>query len=491
MAEQMEESPERLARPLVRLASMMGVATSYTGLSRDFHEISDETLVAILGALGIDATSDEAIEKAIADITRERHLRLIDPTVLHTVGKETHVTLRTGITEPAQVTLILENGERFEGELRLNAMPEAKVREIDGKFIAESDLIIPAELPVGYHTLHVESGERSENATLISAPERIEMLDPMKNGALWGWMAQLYSIRSADSWGVGDYTDLRTLLTDGKRYTDADFLLVNPLHAAEPVVPLTPSPYLPVSRRFVNFTYIRPEDIPEFNLIDGEAKGRIRAAHEKVERFNNDAQLIDRDAMWLEKKPALREIFDAGLSQERQREFDEYKARCGEDLEAYATWCLCYELWGAPEDKPDSWIHKMDKQSPEVIALRERHADTLEFYRWLEWTATQQLHLAQEAARTAGMKIGIMSDMAVGVHPLGSEVWWNPERFAKGATVGAPPDMFNQQGQNWSQPPLSPLALKNTGYLSYREMVRGMFDGACDVSITPIIGLFR
>lgn len=133
----------------------------------------------------------------------------------------------------------------------------------------------------------------------------------------------------------------------------------------------------------------------------------------------------------------------------------------------------------------------MTKESPEVIDLREKHADELEFYRWLEWTATQQLHLAQEAARTVGMKIGIMSDMAVGVHPLGSEVWWNPERFAKGATVGAPPDMFNQQGQNWSQPPLSPLALKNTGYLSYREMVRSMFDCAGAVRIDHILGLFR
>ena len=111
----MEESPERLARPLVRLASMMGVATSYTGLSRDFHEISDETLIAILGALGIDATTPEAIEQAITAITREQNLRLVDPTVLHTVGKETHVTLRTGITEPSQITLILENGEPFEG----------------------------------------------------------------------------------------------------------------------------------------------------------------------------------------------------------------------------------------------------------------------------------------------------------------------------------------------------------------------------------------
>ena len=314
----MEESPERLARPLVRLASMMGVATSYTGLSRDFHEISDETLIAILGALGIDATTPEAIEQAITAITREQNLRLVDPTVLHTVGKETHVTLRTGITEPAQITLILENGEPFEGELQLNPMPEAKVREIDGKFVAESDLVLPADLPVGYHTLHVESGDHTENATLISAPERIEMLDPMKDGSLWGWMAQLYSIRSADSWGVGDYSDLRTLLTDGKRYTDADFLLVNPLHAAEPVVPLTPSPYLPVSRRFVNFTYIRPEDIPEYNMLDGEAKAKIKAEHTSVEAFNADPQLIDRDAMWLEKKPALRTIFDASSTSTRR-----------------------------------------------------------------------------------------------------------------------------------------------------------------------------
>lgn len=89
------------------------------------------------------------------------------------------------------------------------------------------------------------------------------------------------------------------------------------------------------------------------------------------------------------------------------------------------------------------------------------------------------------------MEIGIMSDMAVGVHPLGADVWWHPERFAKGATVGAPPDMFNQQGQNWSQPPLSPLDLEATGYQTYRNMVQGMFARAGAVRIDHILGLFR
>lgn len=84
-----------------------------------------------------------------------------------------------------------------------------------------------------------------------------------------------------------------------------------------------------------------------------------------------------------------------------------------------------------------------------------------------------------------------MADMAVGVHPSGSDVWWNPECFAKGATVGAPPDYFNQQGQDWSQPPLNPIELENTGYLTYRHMVQGMFAHAGAVRIDHILGLFR
>lgn len=86
---------------------------------------------------------------------------------------------------------------------------------------------------------------------------------------------------------------------------------------------------------------------------------------------------------------------------------------------------------------------------------------------------------------------GVMADMAVGVHPLSSEVWWCPERFAKGATVGAPPDMFNQQGQDWSQPPLNPIYLDRTGYKVYRDMVHNMFTHAGAVRIDHILGLFR
>lgn len=489
MTEQTENAT-RLARPLIRLAKLVGVATSYVGMSHDYHEIEDDVLVAVLKALGIDASNDEAINQSITSIKSERETRVVAPTVLHIVGKESKVAVHGGMFDVPEASITLENGKQFTGKISHEG-GEKIAHEINGSFFFTSYLVLPADLPEGYHTLEVTVGSETETATVISAPEKIELLDDMKNGSLWGWMSQLYSIRSKGSWGVGDFEDLKTMLVEAKKKTGSDFMLINPMHAAEPVPPLTPSPYLPISRRFINFSYIRPESMPEYLTLSHEDRAEVDALHEQVELLNDDARLIDRDAMWRVKKHALWVIYKAGRTKARQDEFDRYLAECGDEIESYATWCLCYDKWGAPSDDADNWVRKYNRDSEEVAQLREKFPDTLEFYRWLEWVATDQLHAAQQAARKAGMKIGIVADMAVGVHPAGSDVWWNPERFAKGATVGAPPDMFNQQGQDWSQPPLNPIALEQTGFRVYRDMVHDMFANAGAVRIDHILGLFR
>ena len=489
MTEQTENAT-RLARPLIRLAKLVGVATSYVGMSHDYHEIEDDVLVAVLKALGIDASNDEAINQSITSIKSERETRVVAPTVLHIVGKESKVAVHGGMFDVPEASITLENGKQFTGKISHEG-GEKIAHEIDGSFFFTSYLVLPADLPEGYHTLEVTVGSETETATVISAPEKIELLDDMKNGSLWGWMSQLYSIRSKGSWGVGDFEDLKTMLVEAKKKTGSDFMLINPMHAAEPVPPLTPSPYLPISRRFINFSYIRPESMPEYLTLSHEDRAEVDALHEQVESLNDNARLIDRDAMWRVKKHALWVIYKAGRTKARQAEFDRYLAECGDEIESYATWCLCYDKWGAPSDDADNWVRKYNRDSEEVAQLREKFPDTLEFYRWLEWVATDQLHAAQQAARKAGMKIGIVADMAVGVHPAGSDVWWNPERFAKGATVGAPPDMFNQQGQDWSQPPLNPIALEQTGFRVYRDMVHDMFANAGAVRIDHILGLFR
>lgn len=489
MTEQTENAT-RLARPLIRLAKLVGVATSYVGMSRDYHEIEDDVLVAVLKALGIDASNDDAIEQSIAAIQRERNIRIIPPTVLHVVGKESKVEVHGGALDVPEASITLEDGETYAGKIEHEGGNGAAV-EVDGGFVCTSYLVLPADLPEGYHTLEVTVGGKTEIATVISAPEKIELLDDMKEGSLWGWMSQLYSIRSSGSWGIGDYEDLKTLLVESKKKTGADFMLINPLHAAEPVPPIEPSPYLPISRRFINFSYIRPESMPEYAVLSPEDKAKVDELHEQVKPLNGNARILDRETMWRTKMQALWIIYKSGLSAQRQAEFDQYLAEVGDEIESYATWCLCYDKWGASNGSDDDWVRKYNRDSEEVAQLRAQYPDTLEFYRWLEWVATEQLHAAQQAAREAGMKIGIVADMAVGVHPAGSDVWWNPERFAKGATVGAPPDMFNQQGQDWSQPPLNPIALEQTGYKVYRDMVHGMFSNAGAVRIDHILGLFR
>lgn len=489
MTEQTENAT-RLARPIIRLAKLVGIATSYVGMSRDYHEIEDDVLVAVLKALGIDASNDGAIEQSITTIQRERDTRIVPPTVLRVVGKESKVEVHGGALDVPEASIMLEDGGAYAGKIELEGGSDTVV-EVDGGFVCTSYLVLPADLPEGYHTLEVTVGGKTEIATVISAPEKIELLDDMKEGSLWGWMSQLYSIRSSGSWGIGDYEDLKTLLVESKKKTGADFMLINPLHAAEPVPPIEPSPYLPISRRFINFSYIRPESMPEYAVLSPEDKAKVDELHEQVKPLNGNARILDRETMWRTKMQALWIIYKSGLSAQRQAEFDQYLAEVGDEIESYATWCLCYDKWGASNGSDDDWVRKYNRDSEEVAQLRAQYPDTLEFYRWLEWVATEQLHAAQQAAREAGMKIGIVADMAVGVHPAGSDVWWNPERFAKGATVGAPPDMFNQQGQDWSQPPLNPIALEQTGYKVYRDMVHGMFSNAGAVRIDHILGLFR
>lgn len=485
------ESQRRLARPLIRLAQRNNVATSYIGQTGDYNEIDDVVIVQVLAALGVDASSDKAIAQSLQEEVKAEKTSLLPGTVFAQLGTASPVVVHHRLGYIPSASIVLEDGTAFGEHIEISAGTEDAAYPDGKSFFVTSRVVIPGTVPMGYHTLTVSAGDEHESATLIVAPAKVPLLPEMEKGQLWGWMAQLYSIRSHDSWGVGDFEDLRTLLTEAHKGTGADYMLVNPLHAAEPVSPLTPSPYLPDSRRFVNFTYIRPQSIPEYDQLTSEAKARVSELHQRAEVLNSSVHGIDRNAMWEAKMPALREIFAVERSAERREEFEKYKREQGSDLDAYATWCVAFEQWGLPTDSPTSWIKRNPIGSRPVRDLLAKHRDDFEFYRWLEWVANEQLKAAQAGAEDAGMRIGLMLDMAVGVHPLGSDVWAKPEQFAKGATVGAPPDFYNQQGQNWSQPPLNPRYLEKTGYQPYRDLIHNMFATAGALRIDHILGLFR
>jgi 4-alpha-glucanotransferase len=126
-----------------------------------------------------------------------------------------------------------------------------------------------------------------------------------------------------------------------------------------------------------------------------------------------------------------------------------------------------------------------------VAAFREEQADSVDFHSWMQWLIDEQLAATQGAAREAGMAIGVMHDLAVGVHPEGADAWALQDVLAPGVGVGAPPDMYNQMGQNWHQPPWRPDALAEAAFLPYRDMLRTVLNHAGGLRIDHVLGLFR
>jgi 4-alpha-glucanotransferase len=311
----------------------------------------------------------------------------------------------------------------------------------------------------------------------------------MPEGSVWGFMTQLYAVRSRASWDHGDLVDLRELARWSAADLGAGFVLVNPLHAPSPSPPLEPSPYLPVTRRFVSPLYLRVEEVEEFDRLDDLARGQVERIAAAQRRWNTSGSLLDRDAVWEAKRTALAFVHAVPRSPARQSAYERFRELEGDGLLDFATWCALAEVHGGVWA---TWPEELcDPASPAVAAARADLGDRIDFYCWLQWLADEQLAAAQEEATGAGMALGIVHDLAVGVHPHGADTWALQDVMAAGVTVGAPPDAFNQQGQDWSQPPWRPDQLAAAAYRPYRDMLRTVLRHAGGIRVDHVPGLFR
>jgi len=312
---------------------------------------------------------------------------------------------------------------------------------------------------------------------------------PAPGGRSWGFAVQLYSLRSRGSWGHGDLRDLADLAAWSARDLGAGFVLINPLHAAEPQPPISPSPYLPMSRRWVSPLYLRIEDIPEYRDLSYSERKRLTLLSQPLRQASQTAALIDRDAVWTAKREALETLRKVPLADERQAAFAEFRAGHGRALEDWAAWCALAEVHG-----PDfrTWPARLrDPRSAEREVRRGDLAAQAEFHTWVQWLVSSQVAAAQEAARAAGMSIGIVADLAIGAHPGGADAWSGQEFFARGFTVGAPPDAFNQRGQDWGLPPMHPRALAAAGYRPLADLIGAGLSLGGGLRIDHVMGLSR
>jgi len=501
---------ETVSPALAALATECGVATGYEDGQGRWHDAGARTLRAVLAALGVDAGDDDAAaSRALERVRLRPWRRVLPPTVVAREGWTPRVRVRVPHGAALRVEVDLEDGGSPRPVRQLDVWVDP--REVDGVTTGCATVELPADLPPGWHRLvalvdghdpredagtgaarDADSGTVADRgtavATLLVTPASTPVPPGLDERRATGLAAQLYQVRSEHSWGVGDLADLADLADWASRELDSDFVLVNPMHAAEPFPPLGPSPYLPTSRRFASPLYLRVEDVDEFAYLPPADQERVAELARRA-RAANAEDSIDRDRSWELKLEALRILFAAGLSGRRAARFGEYVASEGEGLRDFATWCAI-----AREHGPDwrRWPEGLrSPRSAEVQRYRSEHAEEVRFHLWLQWLVAEQRADAQNCALRAGMRLGIVHDLAVGVHPDGADAWALTDALARGVSVGAPPDMYNQRGQDWGQPPLRPDALAAEGFATFRELVRTAFRDAGGIRIDHILGLFR
>ncbi|MFC9116878.1 4-alpha-glucanotransferase [Streptomyces sp. NPDC057092] len=450
---------ETPSEALSRLAALHGVATSYSP-SPDVTVAASATAVTLaLAALGVDTSTDAAVRDALEARAQEIAERLLPPTV---VGRGTRAP---------DALAALPAGTRLE------------IRTEDGGTRASAE-----GLPPGVHLLTATAPDgRTARSHLVVAPPRL----PAPEGRSYGLLVQLYSLLSRRSWGMGDLADLGELAGWAGRDLGAGFVQVNPLHVAVPGPPTDPSPYRPSSRRFPDPVHLRVEDVPEFAHV--EDRDRLRGLLERAARLReavlDKGELIDRDAVWEAKREALELVREVPLGPGRAAALRAFRAGQGQALQDHATWYALAEVHG-----PDwrRWPAALrDPRSAETARARDELRDRVDFHSWLVWLTDGQLTAAQRAAREAGMPVGIVHDLAVGVHPTGADAWAQQEYFAAGMSAGAPPDAFNARGQDWGLPPWRPDRLAESGYAPFRDLLRALFRYAGALRIDHVMGLFR
>ena len=489
---------------LDQLARQRGIGDAYHNYRGELLWISRQTKKALLDAMGYPTQDAASIEQVLRQGDAERFALLERVAVVHP-GKMS-VTIAVPADELDQRVewrLTTEAGPALTGRARAADLDEHERREIGGRWLTRRALALPDDLPPGYHELQVSIGNGANaSCALVVAPRScFEPRVLQEGGRLWGAAVQLYTLRSASNWGMGDFADLEEVV----RWcapSGAAFVGLNPLHALFPGNPWHFSPYSASSRHFLNVLYIAVERVAEF-AESAEARAMVAAAdfQEELERLRATPN-VDYPGVARAKLSVLRVLFEHFRREQRSRstpralQFDAFKLERGEPLRLHALHDAIDEhlraldrdrYWGWPV-----WPEELrDPAGEGVRKFSAEHAEAVEFHAWLQWLADAQLGAAQKLARELGMPIGLYGDYAVGVNPSGSETWSDQALYRKTAGVGAPPDALALKGQDWGIPPQDPNVLVAEQYQPFRHLLAANMRHFGALRLDHVMALFR
>ena len=477
---------------LQRLAAAAGIETSFQDNWGQEHRVSDETLRALLAAMGVATDFPGAIAEGLNRFEAEPWSRPMEPAwVLREDGRGSRlpIVLAAAANEGAhEWVLEREDGEVDSGTFRPGDLPLLDRGDPNGESLERRGLTVPASLPMGYHRLRLRGsglGTRSEaQTTLIATPGQAYLPPNRLRGedGVWGFAVQVFSLRSSSGWGIGDFSDLGRFVR-GSAAAGADIVGLNPLHALFAGRLGRGGPYSPSSRTFLNYLYLAIEEIPDF-AESGTAREIVGGAEfqRRLSMLNAKA-IIDHADVAGCKLRVLSAMYDSFRSRhlgggegstvtERGAAFRRFQEEGGRSLRRLAVFDALCEYQGGDRGWQD-WPEALrSPDSPAVEDFAQSRPARVEFFEYLQWLADEQLAAVAQSCRKAGMALGLYGDLALGADREGADAWSQQDWIADGVSIGAPPDAFNLKGQNWGLPPFIPSALSRAAYAPFVTMLR-------------------
>jgi (1->4)-alpha-D-glucan 1-alpha-D-glucosylmutase len=488
---------------LVALCRLYDIEPHYADVWGKTHDISPETARAILSAMGVDLAG-RSVDELIAERQSARWRAPLAPVQVIPDGGPAFAELRlpeerVGASIPYAIAL--ESGEIQRHQARRADLTVTERTIVSGRAHVAYALPLP-ELPHGYHRLTLESIDSIDaGMSLIVTPGQCFLPDAVaKDGRVWGVTLQLYGLRSARNWGMGDFSDLRVAL---ERFAEqgAAVVGVNPLHALFPHDPSRASPYRPSSRVFLNVLYLDVEAIPEFAQC-AAAQQRVYAQEfqQRLEQLRAQAQVdyVGVASVKLEICETLYQYFcehHQPHDTTRAREFREFQRRGGELLYRHALYEALQEHFHRQDEKIWGWPawpkEYRDPAAPAVTGWAERSRARVEYYQYLQWQAEQQMAAIGRRSYRLGLGVGLYQDLAVSADGGGAEAWAWQTLYAAGVTVGVPPDTLSPNGQDWGVLPFVPARLRDAAYAPFAAMLRANMRHGGAIRLDHAMGLLR
>jgi (1->4)-alpha-D-glucan 1-alpha-D-glucosylmutase len=437
------------------MAELAGIRLGYRDAFGREVDTPMDSIRDLLRAIGFAADDDDTAQRSLERL-RLRRDRALSSLIACESGKSAKVELYGAATSVAW-KLAIESGDVTEGH---------------GEYDAGRWTIMLPALDTGYHHLSVHIDGSSFEATVIAAPPRCWR--PGEDRPRWGVSGAVYGLRSEVDYGIGDIGSIGGLAeVAGRR--GADFLGLSPLHVLFPSDRGRTSPYSPSSRLFIDPIYIDPGQVPGFETMSPPPKPIPR----------NEA-FVDYAAAWAAKRPILEALWRRFAETGGTAAFERFRSVRGHSLERYALFEALAEL---DNEKRPSVPPPSDADA--IASLTAAHNDAVSFHAWLQWIAEEQLEAAAKTAKTAGMEIGLLADLAVGASPDGSEMWAGSAHFLHDVSIGAPPDLLAPQGQEWGLRTLSPFAMEQDGMAGFRALVSAVMRHCGGIRIDHVFQLRR